>query len=117
MTDRLTVPADDNIALLHARLGSWSLRFDLHHHDASSTAFDGDKLKAEAKVAPRDMSILLKPRRDALDGSRRNDKDAAARSIHRHAKSPTGCVNGKTTFGTPAHAQIKLDPRVDLATP
>jgi hypothetical protein len=44
MTDRLTVPGDDDVALQHPRLGSWSLRFDLHHHHASSTILDADKL-------------------------------------------------------------------------
>ena len=35
---------------------AWSLRFDLHHHHASSTILDADKLEAEAEIAPRDVS-------------------------------------------------------------
>ncbi len=58
MTDRLAIPNDDNVALEHARLGSWSLRLDLHHHHASSTAVDADKLEAETEIAPGHGSIL-----------------------------------------------------------
>ena len=91
-------------------------RLDLHHHDASSAALDRDKLEAKAEITPRDVPVLLKPRRDALDGSRRDDEDASARPEHRHANRPARRVNGKPAFGTLPHAQIKLDPSVDLTT-
>src|SRR5262249_36138224 len=114
MTDGLTVPADDNVALVHARLGSRSLRLDLHYHDTSSAALDRDKLETEAEIAPRDVAVLLKPRRDTLNSSRRDNEDPAARSEHRHADRPACRVNGKAPFGTLPHTQIKFDPRIDL---
>jgi hypothetical protein len=114
VTDRLAIPGDDDVALVHAGLGSWSLRLDFHHHHASSAILDGDKLEAEAQITPRDVSVFLKPRCDTLNGSRRNYEDATARSEHRHANRSARRLNGKTAFRTPPHAQIKFDPSVDL---
>jgi hypothetical protein len=51
MTDWLTIPGDDDVALIHARLGSWSSRLDLHHHHTASALLDHDKLEAETKIA------------------------------------------------------------------
>jgi hypothetical protein len=115
VTDRLTIPGDDDVALVHARLGCWSLRLDLHYHDTSSAALDRHKLEAEAEIAPRDVPVLLKSRCNALNGSRWDNEDSAARSEHRHAYRPAGRVNGKTPFRTLPHAQIKFDPSIDLA--
>jgi hypothetical protein len=116
MTDGLTVPGNDDIALVHARLGSWSLRLDLHRHYTSSAALDGDKLEAEAEITPRNVPVLLKSCRDTLNSSRRDNEDSAPRSEHRHADRPACRVNGKTAFRIPPHAQIKFDPSIDLAS-
>ena len=32
---------------------------------------------------------------------------------YRHTNRPAGWVDGKTAFGTPPQAQVKLDPSVD----
>ena len=116
MMDGLTVPGDDDIPLVHARLGSWSFRLDLHHHDTSCATFDHDKLEAKSEITPRDVPVLLKSRCDTLNGSRRDHKDASARPEHCHADYPTDRVNGKPAFRTLPHAQIKLDPSLDLTT-
>jgi hypothetical protein len=115
MADWLTIPADNDVALMHACLGSRPLRIDVHHHHTSSTTLNGDKLKTEAKIAARDMSILLQPRRDTLNSSGRNYEDAPAWSKHCHAKRSARRINGKTAFGTPSHTDIKFDPSIDLA--
>jgi hypothetical protein len=104
MTDGLTVPSNDGVALVYARLGSWSLRLHVHYHYTSSATLNRDKLEAEAKIAPRDVAVLLKPRRDALNSSRRDNKDSPARSEHRHADRPASRINGETAFGTLPHA-------------
>ena len=72
MTDRLAIPGNDDIALVNARLRRRSLGLDLHHHQASSAALDRDELEAQAEIATRDVSVFLKPRGNALNGSRRN---------------------------------------------
>ena len=72
MTDRLSIPGDDDIALVNARLRRWSLRLDLHHHHASPAILDRDELEAEPEIPTRDVSVFLKPRGSALNGSRRN---------------------------------------------
>jgi hypothetical protein len=119
MTDRLTVPGDDDVALVHTSLGSWSLRFDVHDHHASSTALDRDQLEADTEITPRDVSIFLKPRRDTLNGGGRDHKDAPARSEHCHTHHPALRTNGKTAFGTLPHAEIKFvsPPRKDHQEP
>jgi hypothetical protein len=66
------IPGNDDVALVNARLGRWSLRLDFHHHHASSPALDRDELEAEAEIATRDVSVFLKPCGDTLNGSRRN---------------------------------------------
>jgi hypothetical protein len=115
VTDRLAIPGDDDVALVHAGLGSWSLRLDFHHHHASSALLERDKLEAEPQITPRDVSAFLKPRCDTLNGSRRNYKDETARPEHRHANRLARRLNSKTAFRTSPHAQIKFDPSVDLA--
>src|SRR5215470_5386479 len=100
MTDGLAVPANDDVALVHARLGSWSLRLHVHYHYTSSATLDGDKLEAEAEVAPRDVTVLFKSRRDTLNSSRRDNEDTAVRSENRHANRPACPINGETAFGT-----------------
>jgi predicted metalloprotease len=115
VTDRFAIPRDDDVALVNAGHGSWSLRLDFHHHHASSAILDRDKLEAEAQITTRNVSVFLKPRCDTLNGSRWNYEDATARSEHRHANRPARCVNGKTAFRTLPHAQIKFDPSIDLA--
>ena len=115
VADRLTIPADNDVALVDACLSSRPLRIVVHHHYASSTTLDGDKLEAEAEVASWDVSVLLKPRRDTLDSSGRNDEDAPAWSEHRHANRSARRINGKTAFGGVPHTQIKFDPSIDLA--
>ena len=114
MTDGLTVPADDDVALLHPRLGSWPLWLNVHHHYTPSAALDGDKLEAEAEIAPRDVPVLLKPRCDTLNSSRRDNEDSPARSKYCHPDRSARRIKGETTFGTPPHAQIKFDPSIDL---
>jgi hypothetical protein len=114
MTDGLTVPGDDDIALVHARFGSRSFRLDFHYHYPSSAAFNGDKLEAEAKIAPRNAPVLLKPRCDTLNRSRRDNEDTPARSEHRHADHPACRINGNAAFRTLPHTQIKFDPSIDL---
>jgi hypothetical protein len=114
MTDGLTVPADDSVALVHARLGSGSLSLDLHYHDTSSAALDRDLLETEAEIPSRDVAVLLKPRRDTLNSNRWDNEDPAARSEHCHANRTACRVNGKAAFGTLPHAQIKFDPSTDL---
>jgi len=114
MTDGLTVPANDDVALVHARLGSWSSRLHVHYHYTSSTALDGDKLEAEAEIAPRDVPVLLKPRRDTLNSSRGDNQDSPTRSEHCHPDRPACRVNGETAFRIPPHAQIKFDPSINL---
>jgi hypothetical protein len=116
MADWLTIPADNDVALVNACLSSWAFGIDVHHHHATSTTLDGDKLKAEAEVAPRDVSVLLKPCRDTLDSSGRNNEDALARSKHCHANRMARRINGKTAFGTSSHTDIKFDASIDLAT-
>src|SRR5262245_63670433 len=106
MTDGLTVPANDDVALVHARLGSRSLRLHVHYHHTSSATLDGDKLEAEAEIAPRDVAVLLKSRPDTLNSSRRDNDDTAARSENRHADRPARRLNGNTSFRTLPHAQI-----------
>jgi hypothetical protein len=115
MTNRFAIPGGDDVALVHTRLGSWSLRLDLHHHHASSTALDRDKLEAEAEIASRDVAVFLKPRRDALNRGGRYHEDAPARSENRHANRSARRLNGKTAFRTLPHAQIKFDPSIDRA--
>jgi hypothetical protein len=115
MTDRLTVPANDDVALVHGRLGAWSLRVDVHYHYTSSATLNRYKLEAEAQIAPRDVPVLLKPRRNTLNSSRWDNKDASAGSENRHADRPAGRIKGNTAFRTPPHAQFKFDPRIDLA--
>jgi hypothetical protein len=115
VANRLTIPRDNDVALLHACLGSRPLRIDVHHHHTSSTTLDGDKLKAEAEIAPWDMSVLFKARRDTLNSSGRDHEDAPARPEHRHANRMARRINGKTAFGTPSHTEIKFDPSIDLA--
>jgi hypothetical protein len=114
MTDGLTVPANDDVALVHARLGSWSLRLHVHYHYTSSATLDGDKLEAEAEIASRDLAVLLKSSRDTLNSSRRDNEDTAARSENGHADRPARPINGETAFRTLPHAQIKFDSSVDL---
>jgi hypothetical protein len=115
MTDGLTVPRDDDVALMHARLGPWSLGLHIHYHYTSSATLNRDKLEAEAEIAPRNVAVLFKPRRDALNSSRRDNKNTPARSEYRHADRPAVRINGKTAFGTLPHVQIKFDPNIDLA--
>jgi hypothetical protein len=115
MADRFTIPAHNDVALVHACLGSWPSRLDVHHHHASSTTLDRDKLKTEAEIAARNMSILLQPRCNTLNSRGRNDENAPARSENRHANRPACRIDGKTTFGALPHTQIKFDPRIDLA--
>src|SRR5262249_59280093 len=43
MTERFTVPANNDVALVHACLGAWSLRLHVHYHYTSSAALNGDK--------------------------------------------------------------------------
>jgi hypothetical protein len=115
MANRLTIQSDNDVAPMYACLGSWPLRIDVHHHHTSSTTLDRDKLKAEPKIAPRDMSVLLKPRRDTLNSIGRNHEDPPARSKHRHTNRSARRIDGKTAFGTPSHTEIKFDPSIDLA--
>jgi hypothetical protein len=115
MTDGLTVPSDDNVALVHARLGAWSLRVDVHYHYTSSATLNCNKLEADAEIASRNVPVLLKPRRNTLNSSRWDHEDAPARSENRHADRPAGRINGNTAFRIPPHAQIKFDPSIDLA--
>ena len=65
------------VTLVHARLGSWSLRLHVHYHYTSSATLNRDKLEAEAEIAPRDVAVLLKPRRDTLNSSRRESRPAS----------------------------------------
>src|SRR5260370_35837338 len=109
------MPGDDNVALVHSWLSSGSLRLDVHHHHASFTTLDRDKLEAEAEIAPRDVSVFLKPRRDTLNGDGRDHEDAPARSKHRHPNRPTRRLNGETAFRTLPPCQLKFDPSIDLA--
>jgi hypothetical protein len=109
MTNGPTVPCDDDIALVHACLGSWPLRLDLHHHDTPCAALDRNKLEAEAEIAPRDVPVLLKARCDTLNSGRWNHQHSSARSEHCHADRPTRRVNGKAAFRILPHAQIKFD--------
>jgi hypothetical protein len=90
------------------------LRLYVHYHYTSSATLDGDKLEAEAEIAPRDVAVLLKSRRDTLNSSRRDNEDTAARSENRHADRPARPINGETAFRTLPHAQIKFDSSVDL---
>jgi hypothetical protein len=115
MTDGLTVPSNDDVALMHARLGSRSLRLHVHYHYASSATLNRDKLEAKAEIAPRDVAVLLKSRGDTLNSSRWDNEDTPAWSEYRHADRPACRINRKTAFGTPPHAQIKFDPSIDLA--
>jgi hypothetical protein len=114
MTNWLSIPGDDDVALMHARLGPWPFRIDAHHHHASSTSLRRDKLEAETEIAARNMAVFLKPRRDTFNGGGRDHEDAPARSEHRHANRAARSLNGETTFGTPPHAKIKFDPSIDL---
>src|SRR6516165_8584009 len=110
MTDGLTVPANDDVALMHARLGSWSLKLHVHYHYTSSATLDGDKLEAEAEIAPRDVAVLLKSRRDTLNSSRRDNEDTAARSENRHADCPSRPINGETALHSAACAdQVRFE--------
>ena len=72
-------------------------------------------MEAKAEIAPRDVPVLLKPRRDTFNGSRRDHEDALARPEYCHAHCPACRINGKTAFCTLAHAQIKLDASIDLS--
>jgi hypothetical protein len=114
MTDGLTVPSNDDVALVHARLGSWSLRLHVHYHYASSATLNRDKLEAKAEIAPRDVAVLLKSRGDMLNSSRWDNEDTPPRSEHRHADRPARRINSETAFRTLPHAQIKFDPGTDL---
>jgi hypothetical protein len=115
MTDGLTVPSDNNVALVHARLCAWSLRVDVHYHYTSSATLNCNKLEADAEIAPRNVSVLLKPRRNTLNSSRWDHEDAPTRSENRHADRPPSRINRNTAFRIPPHAQIKFDPSIDLA--
>jgi hypothetical protein len=90
------------------------LRLHVHYHYTSSATLDGDKLEAEAEIAPRDVPMLLKSRGDTLNSSRRDNEDTPPRSEHRHADRSTRRINSGTAFGTLPHPQIKFDPSVDL---
>jgi hypothetical protein len=114
MTDGLTVPSNDNVALVHARLGSWSLRLHVHYHYASSATLNRDKLEAKAEIAPRDVAVLLKSRGDTINSSRGDNEDTPSRSEHRHADRPARRINSETAFRTLPHTQIKFDPGIDL---
>jgi hypothetical protein len=115
MPDGLTIPSNYSVALVHARLGCWSLRLHVHYHYTSSATLNRDKLEAEAEIASRDVAVLLNPCRNALNSSRRDNEDTPARTEHRHADRPAGRINGKTAFSTLPHAQIEFDPSIDLA--
>src|SRR6516225_93974 len=114
MSDGLTVPGNDDVALVHARFCSWPLRLQVHYHYTSSAALNRDKLEAEAEIAPRYVAVLLKSRADALNSGRRDNEDTLPRSEHRHAYRPARRINSETAFRTPPHTQIKFDPSVDL---
>jgi hypothetical protein len=116
MPDRLTIPGDDDVTLVHSRLGSRSLRLDVHYHYTSSAALDCDKSEAETEITPRDVPVFLKSRCDSLNSSGRNHEDSPAWSEHCHANRLACRVNCETTFRTLSHAQIKFDSRIDLTT-
>src|SRR5262249_50893872 len=115
MTDWFTIPGNDDVALVNARLGRWSLRLDFHHHHASSPALDRDELEAKAKRAAGDVSVFLKLRRDTLNGSRGNHYPATARSEPRHVNRPARRINRETALRALPHVQIEFDPSIDLA--
>jgi hypothetical protein len=114
VSDGLTVPGNNDVALVHASFCSWSLRLQVHYHYTSFATPNRDKLEAEPEIAPRDVPMLLKPCGDTLSSSRRYNEDTPPRSEHRHADRPTRRINSETAFGTLPHAQIKFDPSVDL---
>jgi len=112
--DGLTIPGDDNVTLVHSRLGSWSLRLDVHYHYTSSAALDCDKPEAETEITPRDVPVFLKSGCDSLNSSRRDHEDSPARSEHCHANCPACRVNCEATFRALSHPQIKFDSSIDL---
>jgi hypothetical protein len=114
VADGFTIPRNDDVALVHSRFGSWSFGFDVHDHYTSSAALDRDKLETEAKIAPRYVAVLLKPRRNTLNSGRRDNEHSPVRPEHRHADRPTRRINCETAFRTLPYAQIKFDPSVDL---
>src|SRR5439155_18918339 len=79
MADGRAIPGDDDIALLHAGKRARTPAVDAHDHRALLlAAFHGDRLQAEAKIAPRDAAVGLEPGRDPLDGRGRDDQHAPA---------------------------------------
>ena len=115
--NRLAVPGNKDIPLVDARQSAWSLWVNAHNHRARSvTAIEGDRLKAKTEIAAGDVTLAFELCCDALDCARWYDENTSTRSKHRHANRLPGRVEHEAAFGALPQTQIKLDPRIDLAT-
>jgi len=101
---------------MDARLRPWSMWVDAHAHRARSVAaIDCDRLKAKTEMAAGDATLPLAFWRHTFDRGRWDNKHAPAWPKYRHADRLARHIKHEAAFVGSPQAQVKFDPRIDLA--